>query len=65
MQGEIRVYRPSDAALDQVLPVTESPVLKGLYQARFEKPVKGLWQLTWKLQRADSRFTTTLRHVLE
>lgn len=64
LEGTLAAYRPSDAALDQTLPVMEDPSAPGLYRAEFQQPVAGLWRLTVDLARQEQRLVQELRVVM-
>jgi nitrogen fixation protein FixH len=52
--GRLRAYRPSDAALDQELPLRETSGAPGRYEARFRDPRAGHWTLFVSLERGGA-----------
>ena len=63
--GEVQAYRPSDAGMDQLLPLSESTTEPGLYRTAPANLQKGLWKLTVNLTGKADSFTETLRHVVD
>jgi len=65
LTGELRAYRPSDASLDQSLPLNESPAEPGMYRTAPAALQKGLWEFTVSLNRGDAAFAETIRHKVK
>ena len=63
LTGSIHAYRPSDAALDEELPVSELSALPGRYEAHFRRPTSGRWELRFSLARGAARFAKSLDWV--
>lgn len=61
--GRLRAYRPSDAALDQDLPLTERAGAPGRYEARFHNPRAGLWKLIVTLDKGDEHLLQEIAWV--
>jgi len=64
LTGEARAYRPSDAALDQALALSETGESPGTYQLRFANPARGLWEISLDLRGPDGRLDETIRVVV-
>jgi nitrogen fixation protein FixH len=63
LTGEALAYRPSDAALDQALALSELPGQPGAYRLRFARPARGLWEVSLDLRADGGRLDQRLRVV--
>ena len=64
LTGDARAYRPSDAALDQALALSEAVESPGTYRLRFANPVRGLWEIALDLRAPGGRLDETFRVVV-
>lgn len=55
----ISVYRPSDADADFNVSMLE--VAPGIYQAKVNYPLKGIWELTVQIQRGEDQYDLNRR----
>jgi nitrogen fixation protein FixH len=64
LTGDAKAYRPSDAALDQALALSEAAEAPGTYRLRFARPARGLWKISLDLRAPGGRLDETFRVVV-